>query len=258
MGELQKANMWKRISAGLFDLIMLGIVVCGMAFLLSFILGFEAKYDERIDHLYRIGRDELGIEDKVIDTWNSMADYEKLTDEQKTQLDELIDTYNKDPEVIQLNVLLLNMTLLMLTFGFLFGYIIMELIVPLILKNGQTFGKKLFGLAVMREDGVKATPFLMTVRTVLGKYTVEVMVPVFIIVMIFFNMTGVVGLAILVILPIVQIVLLITTRARTPIHDLFARTVVVDLASQRIFDTVEEKEAYYLRLHKEMADKADY
>ncbi len=258
MTDLQKANMWKRISAGLFDLIMLGIVVCGMAFLLSFILGFEAKYDERIDHLYRIGRDELGIEDKVIDTWDSMADYEKLTDEQKTQLDELIDTYNKDPEVIQLNVLLMNMTLLMLTFGFLFGYIIMELIVPLILKNGQTFGKKLFGLAVIREDGIRLSPFLLTVRTVLGKYTVEAMLPVFLLVMLVFGMTGIVGLGVLVLLGLGQIILLATTRARTPIHDLFARTVVVDYASQRIFDTVEEKDAYYRRLHEEMANRADY
>ena len=37
--DLQKASMWKRVSAWLFDTILLSIVAVGFAFLLSTILG---------------------------------------------------------------------------------------------------------------------------------------------------------------------------------------------------------------------------
>ncbi len=254
MTDLQKANMWKRISAGLFDLIMLGIVVVGMAFLLSAILGYEDVWNELDTHKARI-ETQFGVDFEVLNSGEEMS---KLTEEERAQLDAAMEAANKDPDMLKANALLMNMSLLILTFGLLFGYIIMELIVPLILKNGQTFGKKLFGLAVIREDGIRLSPFLLTVRTVLGKYTVEAMLPVFLLVMLAFGMTGIVGLGVLVLLGLGQIILLATTRARTPIHDLFARTVVVDYASQRIFDTVEEKDAYYRRLHEEMANRADY
>lgn len=43
--ELQRANMWKRISAWLFDAILLGMLSVGCAFLLSVILGYDAIHD---------------------------------------------------------------------------------------------------------------------------------------------------------------------------------------------------------------------
>lgn len=112
--------------------------------------------------------------------------------------------------------------------------------VPLILKNGQTLGKKVFSLAVMRVDGVKVTPFMMFVRTLLGKYTVETMIPVAIIVLILFGSGGIIGITVLGMLTILQIGLFVGTHNHTPIHDLFAQTVVVDLSSQIIFDTEAE------------------
>jgi len=41
--DLQRANMWKRISAYLLDAILLGMVVVGFAFLLSGVLGYDSK-----------------------------------------------------------------------------------------------------------------------------------------------------------------------------------------------------------------------
>ena len=49
--DLQKANMWKRISAYLFDMILLGIAAVGFTFLLSSILGYDS-YTERLDAAY--------------------------------------------------------------------------------------------------------------------------------------------------------------------------------------------------------------
>ncbi len=252
MGELQKANMWKRISAALFDLIMLAVVAIGVAWVLTVVFNYDQQSDLQLEQIRRY-ESQYGV------TFDLSAEqFEKLTEDEMATYEKAYQAYLQDPEVQKTNALMLNMTILIVTFALLFAYLIWELIIPLILRNGQTLGKKIFGLAVIREDGVRVTPFILAVRTVLGKYTVEVMLPVFIIIMFLFNVTGIVGVGVLLILTVGQIILVAATRARTPLHDLFSRTVVVDLASQRIFDTVEEKDAYYLRLHREMTDRADY
>jgi hypothetical protein len=54
----------------------------------------------------------------------------------------------------------------------------------------------------------------------------------------------------------VQLVLLIVTKTHTPIHDLLARTVAVDITSQLIFDTPEDLLAYKKRLHEEQVQES--
>ena len=131
----------------------------------------------------------------------------------------------------------------------LLGFVATEFVVPLLLGNGQTLGKKIFGIGVIRSDGVKVTTLQVFVRGVLGKCTVEALVPVFVFIMIILRVTGIVGIAILAGLALSQIVLLISTRERTPIHDMMAGTVAVDLASQMIFDSTEELLEYKQRIH---------
>ena len=123
---------------------------------------------------------------------------------------------------------------------------------PLLFKNGQTLGKKAFGLAVMRSDAVRLSPLLLLVRTLLGKYTLELMVPVLVIFLFFFGGIGILGPGILCGLALVQVLLLAFTQNHTPLHDLIAHTVVVDYASQMIFDSPEAllraKEEYHASL----------
>ena len=138
-------------------------------------------------------------------------------------------------------------------FLILFAYLLLEFVVPLLLKNGQTLGKKIFGIAIMRTDGVKITPFALFVRTVLGKYTIETMVPVLIVIMIYFSILGLTGTVVLGLIALLQIILLAATKSRSAIHDLLACTVAVDFASQRIFDSSEELLEYKKKLHEERA-----
>ncbi len=252
MLDLQKANMWKRISAALFDLILLVIVVVGAAYLLSLVLGYDA-YSEQMDEFYTEYEATWGLDFDI-----SAADYEKLSDEERAEYDKAWEAFAADDEVNHVYGMIFNLTLIIVTFSILIAYLLMELMVPLILKNGQTLGKKIFGIALMRRDGVRVQPLLLFVRTVLGKFTVETMLPVLVIIMIYFNIAGLLGPAVVVLLAIVQIALLIATRNRTPIHDLLAQTVAVDMQSQRIFDSPEELLAYKQRLHAEDAAKADY
>ncbi len=246
MKDLQKASMWKRISAAVFDLILLAVIAVGMALLVSWVVNYDHYYDRQNQHIKRI-EEKYGTDLSMTD-----EEYAKLSDEKKAIYDEAKKDYETDPEVDKTFRMLVSLSLIIVTFGLLIAFVLWELVIPLLLKNGQTLGKKLFGLAIMREDAVRATPFQIAVRAILGKFTVEVMFPVYIIIMFFSGALGIVGPVVLLALLIVQIVLLIRTPGCTPIHDLFARTIVVDFASQRVFDTVEERESYYRRLHEEM------
>jgi uncharacterized RDD family membrane protein YckC len=150
--------------------------------------------------------------------------------------------------------MIMNKSLIMVIFSILLGYVLLELIVPLIFKNGQTLGKKIFGVALMREDGVRISPMLLFARTILGKYTVETMIPVMIIVMIVFGIMGIVGTVVIIAMLIAQIVLVAATKARTPLHDKLAHTVAVDYASQMMFDSPEAMIAYKQRIHAEQVE----
>ena len=140
----------------------------------------------------------------------------------------------------------------------LLSYILLEFIVPLLLHNGQTLGKKAFGIAVMRVDGVRVTNLAMFIRTVLGKYTIETMVPVFIVLMILLELIGSLGTMILIGFYLTQLALVLIRQDHGLIHDLISGTVVVDMQSQMIFQTAEDLIAYRQQIHAQEAKKRPY
>lgn len=249
MYDLQKANMWKRISAALFDLILLVAVVIGVAYLLSSMLGYDT-YADRLQALYDRYETEYNLSFDI-----TSEEYNALSEADRNRYDEANEAFGQDEEAVYLYQMMYNHTLLIITFSILAAYLLLEFLVPLLLRNGQTLGKKVFGIGVMREDGVKLTPLLLFARTVLGKYTVETMIPVLILVMIYFEIMGIVGVVVILGLGILQLVLMIVNQARTPLHDKLAHTVTVDMASQMIFDSPEELLAYKKRIHAETVEE---
>lgn len=250
--DLQKANIWKRISAYLCDVILLGIVAVGMAFLLSTILGYDT-YTERMDASYADYEARFGVSFDI-----GAEDFEALSDEEKAVYEQAWAALSNDAEFSRNYSIAISLTVVILTFSILFAYLLLEFFVPLLLKNGQTLGKKVFGIGVMRVDGVKLTALLLFVRSILGKYTVETMVPVMIVLMIMIGALGVFGTVLLAALTVAQMALLFGTQTRAQIHDKLAGTVVIDMASQMIFDSPEALMAYKNRLHAEKAEKASY
>ena len=252
MLDLQKADFWKRISAFLFDAIILGMVAIGIAWAISAITGYD-NYKNGLDACYNKYEKEYGIDFNI-----TSEEYEKLTDSQREQYDAASKALEKDGEAFYYYSMTVNLTLIMIIFSILVSNIILELVVPLILGNGQTLGKKIFGIGVMHCDGVRVSTLQMFVRTILGKCTIETLVPVLVAVMIALGSTGLVGLIILFGLALAQVILLIVTKARTPIHDVMAATVAVDMASQMIFDTPEDLLEYKKKIQAEIAAKSDY
>ena len=250
--DLQKANIWKRISAALLDMILTGIIIVGVGYLLSLIFSYDAKINE-LNSTFTRYEEEYNIK-----LHTTGAEYESMSPEMQERFDAAIKALNADKEAIRVYNIIINLTLLITSLSIFIGCFITEFIVPLFLKNGQTLGKKIFSIGVMHTSGIRVTPLLMFIRTVLGKYTLETMVPLLIAMMIFFNATGLVGTIVLFAFLILQIVLLIATHTNSLLHDILAKTVVIDMASQRIFANGAELLEYKKKLHAEATARQPY
>jgi len=250
--DLQKASMWKRFSAFLFDFILLAIAVAGFAFLFSVAFGFD-KYSTSLDAAYAKYEAEYGV---VFDI--SQEEYMQKSVEEQTAWNNAYNALVKDKEAMYCYNMVINLTLVISTLAILFAYLVLEFFIPIKFGNGQTLGKKIFGVAVMRTDGVKVTAPLLFIRTVLGKFTIETMIPVLIILMIFFNSIGVVGILILGLILLLQVGLAIVTHTNSLIHDVLAKTVAVDMASQMIFESEQEMIEYKKKIHAEKAARQEY
>ena len=254
--DLQRAGMWKRISAALLDVLILVVLIEGLVLLFMTVFGFE-EYMERKSALEDKYFAEYGIDQDM-----TAEEYNALSEEEKAAYDAKVEAANKayqsDAEVSEVYSKLFSLALMIATLSILFSFLILEFTVPLLLKNGQTLGKKIFGIAVMRIDGVKVTPVMVFARGILGKCTVGTLVPIYLLMMVIFGIMNIVGVVALGGLLLLQVILFFGTKNHTPIHDLFAQTITVDMASQLIFDSPEDMLAYKKRISEENAESAEY
>ena len=247
--DLQRASSWKRIAAWVLDLMLLAVLTVGVAFGLSAALGYDS-YDQQLEAAYDRYEQEYGI---VFDI--DQATYEAMTETERENYDTAYDALIKDTDAMYAYNMLINLSLVIITLSVLVAYLVLEFAVPLLLKNGQTVGKKCFSLGAVRIDSVKATPVQMFTRTVLGKFAVETMIPVYVLLMLFWGTMGLGGTVALLLLVIIQIVCIAIGQNRLTIHDRLAGTVVVDISSQKIFENTEALIAYTKRIHAEQVKR---
>lgn len=250
--DIQKANTWKRISAYIFDSILLVIIAVGVAFLLSTLFRYDENTAKR-EELREEYEARYGVSFDI-----AQEDFDKLSEEEQNYYNDAYAAFATDPEVNRTDVLIINLSLLITVFSILAAFILLEFLIPLKLGHGRTLGKKIFGICVMRADCVKISSFQLFVRSILGKYTLETMIPVFLVLLLLFNVMPFACLLGIALILILQLAFLLSSRLRTAIHDMISGTVVVDFASQMIFDTPEELLAYKKKLHEEAAERAEY
>jgi len=250
--DLQKAGLWKRIAAWLFDGILMSILAVGVGVLLAAVLRYDS-YSTALDNAYASYESQYGI---VFDI--SQQDYAALTDQQRQAYDEAYEALIKDEAVLKSYNMVLNLTLLIITASILLSTLVLEFAVPLWLGSGQTVGKKIFSLGLMRTDSVRVNNLQLFTRAVLGKFTLETMIPLYIVVLSVSGTLGIAGTFLLLVFGLGQLILMAVSRQNALLHDLLAGTVVVDIASQRIFRDTEELIAYTKRIHAEQAARQDY
>ena len=221
--DLQRASMWKRLSAALFDSIILFTVIVGMALLLSTVFNYDG-YVIRLNELEQKYGEEFGVDLDI-----TAEEMKELSEEERKVYEAADQAFAADPDVVYTYNMMLSMAVVIVTFSILLGFLLMEFLVPLLWGNGQTFGKKLFGIGVMRADSVRLPTILLFARTVLGKFTIGTMIPVYVVIMIVFGRLGLFGTVVIGALFLVQAILFFGTHEHTPIHDKLAGTVTVDL-----------------------------
>ncbi len=285
MLDLQKATLSNRISAFLFDAILMFIAVIGFGMIFSNVVGYDEAFEKHNDMGYAI-YEECGLENprenvKVFKdlvakydeflTWKELkgahASYYECTidaekshvnfnEEQKAEfakIEKMIEPVNvaakkmaDSKEYIDQLERVYALSVYNVAISAFLGFLLLEFLIPLLLGNGQTLGKKIFGIAVIKINGVKISTFQLFVRSLLVKYTLETMVPGLLAFMILYNVfgLGLVGTAIILGLLISQVILYIKTETNSLIHDIVAVTVCVDIHSQMIFNTEDELIAY--------------
>ena len=250
--DLQKASVMKRVAAWLLDTILVCVLAVGFAVLLSAVLRYDHQYNtlqagyDRYEQMY-------GVELEI-----TQEDYDALTDAQRENYDAAYAALIEDEEIINTYNLVLSLSLVIATVSILLAVMSMEFVVPLFLKNGQTIGKKAFSIGLMRVDGVKVTTMQLFVRSLLGKYTIETMIPVYIVLMFFWNAMDMTGTVVLAGLAILEILCIVINPHNALVHDLMAGTVAVDMSSQKIFESTEALIEYSKRIAAERAKKQDY
>ncbi|MBQ8740192.1 MAG: RDD family protein, partial [Clostridia bacterium] len=211
------------------------------------------EYINRVNESYAEYESKYGIEFQI-----TQQEYEELSEQQKTAWDRAYQALLEDEDTIYAYNMYINLTLLSTTFGILISVIIIEFIVPLFFGNGQTLGKKIFGIALMHKEGIRVGNIQLFARAVLGKFALELMIPIYIIMMIFFNSIGIVSIAVLLVLLVAEIICLIYTRTNSLLHDVLAGTVAVDMASQKIFESREALIEHTKKIHAEQASRPTY
>ena len=165
--------------------------------------------------------------------------------------------FNNDKDAIYATSMSLSIILAMISLGVLIGYVVIDFILPLIFKNGQTLGKKIFGIAVMHQDGVRINGAYLFIRTLLGKFAFETMIPLLMLLMFYF-MHNLIALIACGAIFLIEIILLFATQYRQPIHDLLAKTITVDIKTQKFFDNEEDRLRYIQEDAAEKAEKSKY
>lgn len=249
--DLQKAGIWKRFAAWIFDEIFVVILAVGLGALLSVLLGYNG-YNEKVQQAYAKYEAEYGITFEI-----TQSEYQAMSEAQRRNYDEAYQVLTADEEAMRAYTMTLQLTVLMTSLGIFFSILVWEFLIPLYLKNGQTLGKKVFSLCVMRNDGVRVNNLQMFTRAVLGKFAIETMIPVYIVTMFFLNAMDITGSVVILGLGIAQILCVGLTRTNSAIHDLLAGTVVVD-SSQRIFPSAEALLEFQKKAAAEKAARQPY
>lgn len=265
MFELRKIGIVRRCSALLLDVILLAVLATGFMFLISLICNYS--HEERLSTQYYTEWEDyrkqyVGDVAKFygFEYAENGDGYTVTKDGQESTLqavmEQLVSSEGKDAETkaaydaytlltpgAKVNAqykYVHSLLFMMISIGILLSYLVLEFILPIILKNGQTVGKKVFGICLVRPDCVKITVLALFARTILGKYAIETMFPVLLAFLFFFGGLGVLAIVLFAALLLLNIVLFFARKNRTPIHDILANTVAVDMRLQMIFQSEEE------------------
>ena len=252
MEEIQRASIAKRISAGLLDVIAVSIIATLCAWLISLAADYDG-WNKKLEDSYSRYESQYGVTFRITE-----EEYNNKSSSDKENYDNAYKALVEDSEAMKAYSMVTNLMILTVSLGLFIAVLIWEFIVPLFLKDGRTVGSLIFGIAVMRSNGVRISHISLFIRAILGKYAIETMISVYIIMMIFMNTIGIVGPLVICGILLMQLILIVSTKNNQLIHCILSDTVVVDYGSQRIFDSQEDLLEHKKREARDRAERNPY
>ena len=216
---LQKAPFFKRLLALMLDWMFIVILIftCVMPMALVLKVG---EYSENFDRYYTKYEKQYGVKfDLTEEQFNAM------TEEELKLYEEAYNALTSDEEANAAHDALFKRMLGSIELSILAAYLVMDVLFPLMLKNGQTLGKRVFGLAVLRSAGEPASMLTILSRTVIGKFTIQTAIPALVICSILMGSRDLFGILYVVVILAANVVLMI--KKNKTLHDILADTMVV-------------------------------
>ena len=223
-----------RFAAFIIDAILLVILLTGCLYIFSMIFQYDAHLatleSEYIKEGYLILNVEKNIYEYLAETApNYNAVLESVKNNQVIlQEQQYLATYTTNVPALSIAIVLL----------------ILEFIVPLFLKNGQTVGMKVFKIALISNNNIRISSLQLFARCLIGKIAILGVIPMFAISYILINPTGgLLGTIILIIIAIIQITTIVKSKNHAGIQDIIAQVYPVNFAETVIYRNKEELQA---------------
>lgn len=249
MLEFHKAKPIKRLAAYLIDLILLVAITAG-AWMAIYSATDYSHYDEQFRGYIDQYAQKHGVDLNI--TNDEIQNYPEDVQEKYNQA--LLDL-NDDPQAMAAYAQKAKIDLLSAMVSFFAAYVILEVMIPLILKNGQTVGKKIMGLCVMHKYHVRVGVMQIIYRAVLGKYFIETLIPAALLILKNYGVLGTTASLVLSAIAMTQGFIVLMSQANCGIHDKLFKTVVADFNKQHIFDTWDDRFDFEEAYEAEMAKR---
>lgn len=228
------AKIIHRLAAFLLDLILFVILLTGFLYLISAIFHYNSHLDNLHEEYRKIGYEIYNEETKEYEIISQDDPNIEIIMKEKNQNEIII----KEESFCNSFVLNSPLVAIFLSLG------ILEIIIPLILKNGQTIGMKCFHVGLLSNNKIAIKPIQTFIRGLFGKIIILTCIPYLGIFYIFYSSLyahgGLLGSIFVLIVAITNSALLIFNKKHVGIQDILAQVYPVD-ASQVIFYRNEEE-----------------
>lgn len=220
--KLVKANLTKRAIAWLLDTILLVLVSVSLYSIVLEVTDYD-EYAVQLENYY-------AQYEQMYDTSFDISEEEfyEMTDQEMENYEAAYNALMADENAMALYSKMIWMMLAMLGISSLLGYAALEFVIPMLLGRGQTVGKKIFSLSVVKVDGEDLGAVGLLLRTFVGKFLIETMFPVMMVVLMMFGSVGLVGPVLVLVLVVLEIVVMVRTESNSMVHDLLANSVTVE------------------------------
>ena len=223
------ASLIKRAASFLLDIILLAIVFVGFLLLFAYLFDYDST-NKALNKMY--------LDYGVMIPKDATEKLEFCDITQQSCIDAATALEN-DPMFKQLFVLRQRFLIVGPIGSFLLSLLIFNFILPLIFKNGQSIGKKLFAIGYVSKSEIRIKPIQLFIKFLFGDFIIDSVMTIIGLYYILWG-NGYAGLILIFVVVIGNIACFALTKERTFLPDALANMFPIDMQEQMLFDTIEE------------------